>query len=92
LQARRALDEAVAYVAQDSPAAAVRLLEQALEAGASLRTLAERGRVVPEMSDPGIRELFVQRYRLMYEIAETQVRILAFLHGARDFAKWQASE
>ncbi len=92
VQARLALDEAVAYVAQDSPDAAIRLLEQALDAGASLRSLSERGRVVPEMADPRIREVFVQRYRLMYEVTEAHVRILAFLHGARDFARWQAGD
>jgi len=44
------------------------------------------------MSDPWVREVFVQRYRLMYEVAEAQVRILAFLHGARDFTRWEAGE
>jgi toxin ParE1/3/4 len=83
------LDEAVGYVAADSPPAAERLLIQALAAGASLTTLSERGRRVPEIEDPNVREIFVQRYRLMYEVHPTEVQILAFLHGARDFATWQ---
>ena len=41
------------------------------------------------MEDPSVREIFVQRYRLMYEVHPTEIHILAFLHGARDFAKWR---
>ena len=55
------LDEGVGYIAQDSLAAAQRLLINALDAAASLTILSERGRRVPELQDPNIRELFVQR-------------------------------
>lgn len=88
-QARAMLDETVGYIAQDSLTAAQQLLIDALDAGASLTTLSERGRTVPELEDPNTRELFVQRYRLIYEVHPTEIHILAFLHGARDFAKWQ---
>ncbi len=88
-RAQAALDEAVAFVAQDSPSGALRILEQALAAGASLATLSERGRVVPERNNPGLREVFVFRYRLLYEVHPDLVRVVAFLHGARDFESWQ---
>jgi plasmid stabilization system protein ParE len=46
--------------------------------------------VVPEEADPAVRELFVfhQRYRMLYEIVEEsgEVRVLAFIHSARDLA------
>ena len=83
------LDEAVGYVAQDSPTAAARLLVEALDTAASLATMSERGRRVPELEEPDIRELFVKRYRLIYEVHQTEVHVLAFLHGARDFEKWR---
>lgn len=92
LQAQAMLDEAILYIAEDSLPAAQRTLERALEAAVSLATLSERGRVVPELGIPTIREIFVQRYRLIYEVYETKVEVLAFLHGARDFAKWLESE
>ena len=85
------LDEAVAYIAQDSLPAAQRLLESALDTAESLSLLSERGRIVPEMQQPNIRELLVGRYRLMYEVFDAKVEILAFIHGARDFAKWRKS-
>ena len=85
------LDEAVAYIAQDSLPAAQRLLESALDTAGSLSLLSERGRIVPEMQQPNIRELLVGRYRLMYEVFDSKVEILAFIHGARDFANWKKS-
>jgi plasmid stabilization system protein ParE len=65
------------------------MLERALAAADSLATLSERGRVVPERNDLRLREIFVFRYRLLYEVHPDLVRIVAFLHGARDFASWQ---
>ncbi len=78
------LDDAVSYVAQDSRPAAERLLVQALEAASSLDTFSERGRIVPEVNQPSVRQLLVQRYRLLYEVKPAEVQIVAFVHGARD--------
>jgi toxin ParE1/3/4 len=83
------LDAAVAYVAQDSRTAAQRLLIQALDTAASLDILSERGRVVPEFNQPTVRELFVHRYRLIYEVTAAEVQVLAFVHGARDLTRLQ---
>ena len=88
-RAQAALDETLEFVAQDSRTGAFRILEKALAAADSLATLSERGRVVPERNDPRLREIFVFRYRLLYEVHPDLVRIVAFLHGARDFASWQ---
>ncbi len=88
-RAQAALDEAVEFAAQDSVSGALRVLEQALSAAESLATLSDRGRVVPELSQPSIREIFVFRYRLLYEVEPDVVRIVAFLHGARDFERWR---
>ena len=83
------LDAAVGYVAENSIEAATRLLSEALEIAGSLATLSERGRRVPEVHSPNTREVFVQRYRLIYEVQRAEVQVLAFLHGARDFETWQ---
>jgi toxin ParE1/3/4 len=87
--ARDALDAVIGYIAQDSPQAALQVLDDALRAGASLANFAERGRVVPELSDPAIREVFVFKYRLQYRVDDARVLVVAFLHGARYFATWQ---
>lgn len=90
--AQRALDEVIAYIAQDSASGALHVLDAALSAASSLATLAARGRVVPEIDDESIRELFVFRYRLLYRLEPDRVVIVAFLHGARDFAFWQTEQ
>ena len=88
-QARRQVDETLAYISRDSLQAARSVLQETLSAAASLDTLAERGRVVPEVGAPEIREVFIHSYRLMYEVSESEVVVLAFLHGARDFERWR---
>lgn len=90
--AQKALDEIVADIATDSHGGAIRVLTVALETAESLSTLADRGRTVPEVGDPALRELFVFDYRLLYRVYDDRVVIRAFLHGARDFAKWHREE
>lgn len=88
-QAQSALDDILGYIAQESPQAARAILEEALGTADGLATLSERGRIVPELNEPSIREVFVRRYRLLYEVSSEEVRVLAILHGARDFARWR---
>lgn len=90
--ASEALDDAIAYLWPTSQRASQDLLKRALQAAESLSTLSDRGRVVPELSDSTIREIFVQRYRLLYRVEEHQVIVIAFLHGARDFAAWRQTQ
>ncbi len=68
--------------------AAALFLEKVLEKAQSLSFPTERGRIVPELHQQDIREVFVSNYRMLYRVAETEVSIVAFLHGARDFSKW----
>ena len=85
--ARDHLDGVVSHISQDSPLAGSRFLELVLETGESLAWLSERGRVVPEIRRNDIREIFVYRYRLIYEVGDSEVRILSFIHGVRDFSR-----
>jgi plasmid stabilization system protein ParE len=82
----------IQYVVEDSLDGARHVLRQALAAARSLEALAERGRTVPELEDPQIREIFVFRYRLIYRVEADRVSILAFIHGARDFVRWRRGE
>jgi toxin ParE1/3/4 len=77
--ARQMLDDAISYVVGDSSPAAERLLIQALEAASSLDVHAERGRVVPELARANVRQLLVQRCRLLYEVTPAHVQIPAFV-------------
>lgn len=90
--AQSALDAALDDIAESSLDGAIRVLTRALEVADSLSSLAERGRVVPEVGDSMLRELFVFEYRLLYRVREDRVVIRAFLHGARDFSKWRSEQ
>jgi plasmid stabilization system protein ParE len=44
---------------------------------------------VPELGEPTLREIFISRYRLIYEILEDRVAVLRIIHGSRDLlAAW----
>ena len=88
-EALRQIDEALAYVAQDAPSAAEQLLLKILDAGASLSILSERGRAVPEWRAGSIREILVDPFRLLYDVRETKVIVLAVLHQRQDFARFR---
>ena len=82
------VEEAAQYLRVESPAAAAKLVEEALGAAESLSAFPERGRMVPELTRSKYREIFVGRYRLVYRVAADHVFIVAFVHGARDFRPW----
>ena len=64
------------------------LYDDVMIAAASLTTFSERGRIVPEFHERRMREIFVRDYRLMYEVYDDRVMIVAFVFGRRDFARW----
>jgi plasmid stabilization system protein ParE len=87
--ARECIDEILNFIVADSPLAAAKVLDVILAAAESLSVFAERGRIVPEVESRAVREIFVYRYRLMYQASDDEVRILAILHGAMDFDQWR---
>lgn len=87
------LDDVSEHIGKDSPHYAAAFVGEVCDAARSLAYLAERGRIVPEFGDPSVRELFVRRYRLIYQVTEQAVYIIGFVHGARDLlALWQRQE
>ncbi len=87
--ARDGLDSVLGYIAEDSPEAAAKILDVILGVAESLDQLSNRGRIVPEIGDPSIREVFVYSYRLLYQVCDDEVRIIGLLHGARNFSRWR---
>lgn len=86
------LHQAADYIARDSRHYAQALIDKAADAARSLVDFPEVGRRVPQIHDPNVRELFVQSYRLIYEVQPTAIDILAFVHGARDLDAWWERE
>ena len=84
--ARRDLEAIVAYLADRSPQAALATLDRLEARAKTLATLAERGRVVPELARLHVREfreLVVPPYRVVYRVDGPRVVVLACLDGRR---------
>ena len=75
------------YIAKDSKFYAVKVSQEFIEKSEKLKVFPKMGRIVPEIGDPNIRELFVYSYRLIYEISSAKIEILAIIHGRQDFHK-----
>ena len=87
------LEQIVTYIAKDSSNYAAAFAREALKAARSLAQFSNRGREVPELADPDVREIFVRSYRLIYDVAVDVVHILGIVHGARDLkALWDGEE
>nr|VFK11816.1 MAG: Plasmid stabilization system protein ParE [Candidatus Kentron sp. LPFa] len=80
------LGEVARFIARDSPYYAAAFVREVRNVARSLDFSLERGWVVPEADRTDIREIFVKSYRLIYQVTNREVFILAFLHGARDLA------
>lgn len=71
------------YISRDSPWHAQTVVEAFLAMGEGIAAHPHAGRVVPELANPQVRERFVFSYRLLYEIHEPDIEVLAVIHGRR---------
>jgi len=83
--AERDLKQIFQYIARDSIFYAEKVVKNIVEKSMSLESSPRRGRMVPEINDPDIREIFIYSYRLMYQIRRDNIYILGVIHGKRDF-------
>jgi len=77
----------VAYLAARSPTAARRVLHDLRLEASGLATLPLRGRHVPELAELGVRawrEVIVPPYRLVYRVANRDVRVVLVVDGRRE--------
>ena len=77
----------IEYIADDSPANAIKIFKKIKQKASLLTTYPERGRVVPELRDQGIlqyRELIIPPWRVLYRISEKRVYVLSVLDSRRN--------
>jgi len=77
------IEEIASYIEKDSPSYAQAVTEQIITASRQLNQSPLRGRIVPELGDESYRELFIYSYRMIYRVTETQLLIVAIIHGRR---------
>lgn len=86
------VDSIAGYISRDSAFYARVVVEKVLEAARNLAAFPYAGRIVPEFGVELLRETFVYSYRLIYEIAENRVLVVAVIHGKRSFNSGEAQE
>ncbi|MFI3186929.1 MAG: type II toxin-antitoxin system RelE/ParE family toxin [Methylococcaceae bacterium] len=72
------------YIVQDSPLYAKRVTDTMVRKTVGLDGLPYMGRKVTELDDDHIRELGLYSYRIIYEINNDTVEILAVIHNRRE--------
>jgi toxin ParE1/3/4 len=85
LPAKTDLKQIHDYIAMDSRYYAKKVAQTIVEKTEDLTAFPEMGRIVPEIGDARVREIFVYSYRLIYEITPGGIEILGVIHGKRDF-------
>ena len=69
------------FVARDSETAAISLVKKIIASPEQLTLFPKMGRVVPELGNPAVRELIVERnYRVIYHLKEPFLYILGIVH------------
>ena len=77
----------IEYLANDSPANALKVLNKLKEKATNLHHSPKRGRIIPELQEYGIyqyRELIVAPWRLMYRAQEDKIYVLAVLDSRQN--------
>ncbi len=85
--AQRYLRRIFSYIAADSRGYAQGVIGKIYDIAEGLDHFSKRGRILPELNVVNVREVFVYSYRLIYEITEGKVYILAVIHMSRDVGK-----
>ncbi len=74
-------------ISLDSPERAETWIGELYTTGENLAMFFERGRIVPEFSQENIRELLIEKYRLVYRFKPSSIEILTVFEGHRRLNK-----
>lgn len=77
------LESIAAYIERDSSFYAQSVVSKILSVSRNIKEFPLIGRVVPELDDEKIRERFVYSYRLVYQMKQQHILIVAVIHGKR---------
>ena len=77
------LESIAEYIERDSLFYAQSVVSKILEASRNIKEFPLIGRVIPELGDENIRERFIYSYRLVYQMRQQNILIVAVIHGKR---------
>lgn len=71
------------YISKDSEFYARRIVDRLTSRSIQVQDQAFSGEMVPEFGDPLIREVIEGPYRIIYQVVDSTLFVLAVIHGAR---------
>lgn len=81
LRSREDLRNIAVFIARDNSAAALKFGDLIFQRVDSLQNFPELGRIVPERSQPTIREIVVGNYRIVYRVPTSKKRLKSCAFG-----------
>jgi plasmid stabilization system protein ParE len=85
-RAREDLASIRAFITEQSPNYAALVVSRIIGATDRLAQFPESGRPVPELGQPGVREVIYRPYRIVYRlVGADEIHILTVHHAARRF-------
>ncbi len=82
-EALERLSEIEEFIGRDNPERAETFVDYLISQGESILNNPLIGRILPEISNPDIREVIAKRYRIVYRITEGRIEILTVFEGHR---------
>ena len=71
------------HIETDSPRYALHVVDRLTRRTEQLAAFPMSGQMVPEYQHHDIREVIEYSYRILYHVAETQISVIAVIHGAK---------
>jgi addiction module RelE/StbE family toxin len=75
------------YIARENPDAARAIVNNIYESRKRIKEFPTQGRVVPEIGQQDIREIFCVSYRIIYQIEAKKILILTIRHMKQEITK-----
>jgi toxin ParE1/3/4 len=75
------------YIARENPEAAIAIVNNIYECRTRIKEFPSQGRVVPEIGQKDIREVFCGSYRIIYQIETKRILILTIRHMKQKLTK-----
>ncbi len=73
------------FIAIDSKYYASEVVDKIIEKSEKLDSFPKMGRIVPEIRNDNVREIFIYSYRIIYEVIGEDIKILTLVHAKRNF-------
>ncbi len=77
------LEEIRAFIARDNPNAALSWIEKLTDRAERASFAPRSGRVVPEIGNPDVREVFLRTYRIIYRVERHGILVITVIEGHR---------